>query len=273
MSFIRTAIDRLDDAGEHGAAVHLLQSVMERSPGAAWPIYRLAAIHEARGENATAADLYRRGAALTPTDPALAGKLGELAIAEKDFPEAVRAYEHALELDAGDDRHRLLYGLGKALDRMGEQRNASRRLHPGRHGRSDAAAPPGGDAGERTPLVRAALHDRAIRSREHRRRPRAHEHDPEDAVAPPGPLQVFSYWAQGEQAAPPLVKMCLSELRKMNPDADVHVLDQDSFRYFVSIPEATTRRLARNQTHFSDILRVSLLARYGGVWSDARPAW
>ena len=120
MSLIRTAIDRLDGAGEHGAAVHLLQSLMERSPASAWPIYRLATIHEARGEHATAADLYRRGAALAPTDPAFAGRLGKLAIAEKDFPEAVRAYEQALELDAGDERHQLLYGLGKALDGMGE---------------------------------------------------------------------------------------------------------------------------------------------------------
>ena len=55
----------------------------------------------------------------------------------------------------------------------------------------------------------------------------------------------------------------------MNPDAEVRVLDRDTFRYFVSVPGEPVRRLAGNPTHFSDILRVLLLSRYGGVWADA----
>ncbi|MGX6606231.1 capsular polysaccharide synthesis protein [Micromonosporaceae bacterium Da 78-11] len=79
---------------------------------------------------------------------------------------------------------------------------------------------------------------------------------------------IFIYWAQGFTAAPPLVRTCLAQLRATNPDASVHELTDETIGNYVDIPPDITALLGDNKTHFSDLLRLVLLEKYGGVWVD-----
>jgi len=80
------------------------------------------------------------------------------------------------------------------------------------------------------------------------------------------PKIIWMYWKQGENNAPELVKHCLKSWRKLNPDWDIRVLDDDTAKQYtgqLTLPPGITVQA------YSDILRVNLLAQYGGVWADA----
>ena len=69
---------------------------------------------------------------------------------------------------------------------------------------------------------------------------------------------------QGLDAAPLVVQKCYESWQKHNPDWNIVLLDENN------IQEHITLR-AKQITHqaLSDILRINLLSKYGGVWVDA----
>lgn len=84
------------------------------------------------------------------------------------------------------------------------------------------------------------------------------------------PRVVWMYWMQGERHAPDIVQRCLQSWRQRNPGWDVRVLDAET----CDAPTAGRLRGLRGRrdldaTHFSDLLRLTLLAEHGGVWADA----
>jgi hypothetical protein len=82
-------------------------------------------------------------------------------------------------------------------------------------------------------------------------------------------MPIFIYWGQGFQAAPAVVRQCLAALRLNNPGADIHELTDAALPYYVDLPEAVLAAVGDNRTHLSDLIRLALLERYGGVWVDA----
>lgn len=82
-----------------------------------------------------------------------------------------------------------------------------------------------------------------------------------------GPFPVFAYWADGEEAAPPLVRACLEQLRRVHPET--HVLDAAAAEAAVRLPAAALAGIGDRPAHRSDLLRVALLERFGGMWIDA----
>ncbi|WP_448808648.1 capsular polysaccharide synthesis protein [Agromyces bauzanensis] len=81
------------------------------------------------------------------------------------------------------------------------------------------------------------------------------------------PLTVWTYWDGPERDAPPLVRACLAQLRIVHPDA--RILDAAAARELVPLPPLIEHRLADRPAHRSDLIRVSLLERHGGIWVDA----
>ena len=81
-------------------------------------------------------------------------------------------------------------------------------------------------------------------------------------------VPVFIYWAQGFDSAPPIVRSCVASFRKAFGSRVVEISDEVLAMY-VDIDPMQTLRVGENRTHFSDVLRMELLARYGGVWVDA----
>lgn len=81
--------------------------------------------------------------------------------------------------------------------------------------------------------------------------------------------RIWFYWAQGMTSMPDIVKTCYRRLCSTNIDSEVIFLHDGNIHEFVSLPGYILEKIHFNKTHFSDILRVSLLAQYGGVWIDS----
>ena len=84
--------------------------------------------------------------------------------------------------------------------------------------------------------------------------------------------KVWIYWAQGWDNPPDNVKRDLASVKKNISWADIICIDDMNFDKYIHIPDFIIKK--RNEgkistTHFSDILRVYLLAEYGGLWLDA----
>lgn len=81
---------------------------------------------------------------------------------------------------------------------------------------------------------------------------------------------VWMCWFQGEDRAPEIVRACIRSWRDLNPGWQVRCLDASTaLHYAPALAEfdLTSRRVTA--ASLSDILRISLLHEYGGVWADA----
>lgn len=83
---------------------------------------------------------------------------------------------------------------------------------------------------------------------------------------------VWTCWFQGEENAPALVKACFESMRNCFSDCEVIVLTEDNFKQFVTIPDYILEKYERgiiSNAHFSDILRIEVLYKHGGLWLDS----
>ena len=83
---------------------------------------------------------------------------------------------------------------------------------------------------------------------------------------------IWVFWWQGYEAAPVLVKKCIESVRKNAGTHTVILLTKDNWQTYADIPEYIIKKVSEGNislTHFSDILRMALLADHGGLWLDA----
>jgi len=84
------------------------------------------------------------------------------------------------------------------------------------------------------------------------------------------PHHVWSMWLQGEENAPDTVKLCLASIKKFYPN--VTIITENNFSDYIDIPEVIYEKYKKGiirHCHFSDLIRVCLLEKYGGIWLDA----
>lgn len=83
------------------------------------------------------------------------------------------------------------------------------------------------------------------------------------------PRRLWLLWYQGQSEAPLVVRRCIASWVQQHPHWEVTILDRNNLSDFVSlgIPEAALAKLSLS--HRSDLIRLHLLAQYGGVWADA----
>ncbi len=84
--------------------------------------------------------------------------------------------------------------------------------------------------------------------------------------------KIWVCWWQGIDNAPDIVKKCVHSIRVNAMPYEVIVLDDTNYRNYVNVPD--WMELKRSQgiitrTHFSDFLRLELLAEHGGIWLDS----
>ncbi len=91
---------------------------------------------------------------------------------------------------------------------------------------------------------------------------------PNPNKAPNIPRHIWMLWQQGWDKAPPIVKACAQSWKDMNPDWELHLLDETTIADFVpsynDIHAPKASRTAR-----ANIARLSLLHKHGGIWADA----
>lgn len=83
---------------------------------------------------------------------------------------------------------------------------------------------------------------------------------------------IWVLWLQGIEDSPLLVKKCISSIKKYNPDRKVIILNKENIKNYISVPshiEEKYRKKIISGAHYSDYIRVAILAKYGGIWIDA----
>lgn len=84
--------------------------------------------------------------------------------------------------------------------------------------------------------------------------------------------RVWWCWLQGEKEAPDLCKACLKSVRKHLKDREIIIITNENFADYIQLPDYIIKKYqsgAISPTHFSDILRISLLIEHGGTWIDS----
>jgi len=78
------------------------------------------------------------------------------------------------------------------------------------------------------------------------------------------PKKIYFLWLQGIDGAPLVVKKCYESWIKHNPGWELIFLDESNIGSYIPFKPGIITKQA-----LSDILRINLLAQYGGVWVDA----
>ena len=83
---------------------------------------------------------------------------------------------------------------------------------------------------------------------------------------------IWFCWLQGIEAAPQIVIICLKSLRRYLPEKEIIIVDNNNRHDYVSLPDYIEKKWEKKQitsAHFSDLLRLELLIKYGGTWIDS----
>lgn len=83
---------------------------------------------------------------------------------------------------------------------------------------------------------------------------------------------IWVFWWQGEDEAPELVKNCIKSVKQYAGNHPVYIISKENYLQFTDIPRYIIEKLEDGKislTHFSDILRMNLIAYNGGCWLDA----
>ena len=84
--------------------------------------------------------------------------------------------------------------------------------------------------------------------------------------------RLYFCWLGGEETLPPVVQCCYNSLKTNAGDYKICFIDEKNFSDYVELPDYILKKFREGKispAHFSDIIRVNLLEKYGGLWIDA----
>lgn len=85
--------------------------------------------------------------------------------------------------------------------------------------------------------------------------------------------RVWVCWLQGEENMPAVVRECIKSIKGNVPQGtEVVLITAQNLREYVDFPDYIYRYIKNGRltlTHFSDIIRMALLSKYGGLWIDS----
>lgn len=87
-----------------------------------------------------------------------------------------------------------------------------------------------------------------------------------------GKRNVWICWLQGIEEAPELVKRCMESVKKHLAGAEIHFITLDNMFQYVEYPQWVIDKWTKgiiSNTELSNLLRMELLFRYGGLWLDS----
>lgn len=83
---------------------------------------------------------------------------------------------------------------------------------------------------------------------------------------------IWVCWWTGEETAPDLVKRCIKSIRRNAGSHPVIFIDQNTYSSYIDIPDYMIKKVENGTmglAHLSDYIRISLIAKYGGLWLDS----
>lgn len=84
--------------------------------------------------------------------------------------------------------------------------------------------------------------------------------------------RIWICWWQGLENAPEIVKCCVESICHNAGNHQVTIITDQNVEQYIKIPKWVKKKQSEgiiSRTHLSDLLRLSLLAEYGGLWLDA----
>ena len=81
--------------------------------------------------------------------------------------------------------------------------------------------------------------------------------------------KIFIYWEQGWNEAPTVCKYCLESWKLYNVDWKIIELDKNNLFEYLDISYEKQFQNIQPVQMRSDIIRINLLKKYGGIWVDA----
>lgn len=83
-----------------------------------------------------------------------------------------------------------------------------------------------------------------------------------------GKPKVFTYWHNASNL-PPLIQLCRTSLKQyISSEFDLIILDENNYKDWVDF-DLENLRNSISKAHFTDLLRLRLLEKWGGFWLDA----
>jgi len=82
---------------------------------------------------------------------------------------------------------------------------------------------------------------------------------------------VWSIWLQGMDKAPEIVQRCYQSMQENIKDREIVVITEANFSEYVTFPGYIMEKYHAgiiSKVHFADLLRIELIAKYGGTWLD-----
>lgn len=86
------------------------------------------------------------------------------------------------------------------------------------------------------------------------------------------PRIIWWCWLQGYEHAPELVKSCYASLKKNMPGYEIRILTNQNIQEYIEMPQYILEKFENGMisaAHYSDILRLKVLIKYGGIWIDS----
>lgn len=90
--------------------------------------------------------------------------------------------------------------------------------------------------------------------------------------APSFANKIWICWWQGIENAPEIVKACVDSIKRNAGKCEIILITDDNCKDYVSFPDwVEEKRKAGvfSRTHYSDLLRMNILSKYGGIWIDS----
>lgn len=84
--------------------------------------------------------------------------------------------------------------------------------------------------------------------------------------------KVWICWFQGLENAPELVRKCVQSVRDNMSDKEIVIITENNISEYAQFPDYIWEKWksgAITHTHMTDLLRLELLIKYGGMWLDA----
>jgi hypothetical protein len=84
------------------------------------------------------------------------------------------------------------------------------------------------------------------------------------------PKIIWTYW--NEDTLPEFIERCINTWRDKNPDYTVNIVTNENLWTFVGTEEANSIKnwkYNNSPQRMSDLVRLSVLSKYGGIWLDA----
>lgn len=81
------------------------------------------------------------------------------------------------------------------------------------------------------------------------------------------PKTIWTYW--DSEDLPEFVSKCIDKWRRLHPDWTITVLSPKNLKDYLPETDIFKLKFADTKPRQSDFVRLHILAKYGGVWSDA----